>query len=316
MRNPFRAFTDPGRRPRAVIWTGVVVIGLIGLFLVSMIATSTVWFCSEVCHNVYRDLRRGYHASTHNNVSCMACHYPANVDPVRFTIDRVDKLLDIYPTITGTFELPLNQHSRLGLMMPSSQCTQCHADTRRVSPTPGLKIDHAAHDKAGIGCTACHNRVAHPEPFKLTLPDNEKHQVFLTMRSCHRCHTLGDSQPSRFVAPGRCIVCHTRDFDLVPRNHKVASWIRSAEAATDSLHAIVGRRDGEEATEARREWAEEREEFLNERPRILLRLIDVDTERPLDVPPPSAVSECGTCHRESFCTECHTARGVEAEIDF
>lgn len=312
MRNPLSAFADPHRRPKAIMWTAVVLIAAFTLYGASMTVTSTTWFCNDVCHNVHFDNQRQYHASSHSEISCIACHYPPDLDPARFALDRVDKLLDVYPTIAGTFEMPLNAYSRLALKTSSAQCTQCHGTHRRVTPVDGLRIDHETHAQRGISCTVCHNRVAHPEKFALTLPGNRKHEDFMTMRACFRCHTLTATSPSTFTAPGTCRTCHTPDFKLVPASHEASggAWVTPV-AGGMSLHAQAARADSASVSAARRTWAADRQAFLDKQPRIIMRLIGVDTERPLDLPPAATVSQCDTCHvRATFCDPCHARKGV------
>jgi len=303
MRDPFAAFKDPVRRPRAVVWTGLALIVAFAFYGVSMMATSTTWFCNNMCHNVHADNAKQYFAGSHSEVSCMACHYPPGLDPVRMALDRVDKLLDIYPTVTNTFEMPLNEHSRIALETPSEQCTQCHGPYREVSPAHGLLIDHEAHAQKKINCTVCHNRMAHPEKFDLTLPGNRKHEDFMTMRACFRCHSLENAPRNGFTAPGKCPTCHTPEFELRPASH-TSTW--TARSGGSSTHSGAAKDDSAAVGAARAEWEPIAKAFVDEEPGFIAQLIDVDTEQPLDLPPVATVSRCYTCHDEAtFCEPCH-----------
>jgi hypothetical protein len=314
MRNPFSAFADPVRRPRAVAWAGVVLVALLFFYAASMAVTSTAWFCNDVCHNVHADNAKQWAAGSHSEVSCMACHYPVDLDAARFALDRVDKLLDIYPTVTGTFEMPLNKHSRIGLEMPDAQCTQCHGPNRVVSPSSGLKIEHRVHTANRIGCTVCHNRVAHPELFPLTLPGNAKHEDFMTMRACFRCHSAENTTRNGFTAPGTCPTCHTPSFALEPASHTTigAAWVR-IRGGGPSAHATAAREDSAAVAAALRAWDPIAQAFVDEEPRIIMRLIDVDTEKPLNLAPVATVSECRMCHTAAFCDGCHAKYGLTAK---
>jgi hypothetical protein len=314
VRNPLRAFTDPARRPRAIIWTGVALVLAFGLYGSSMVVTSTAWFCNDVCHNVHADNKRTFYAGAHSEISCIACHYPVSLDPARFALDRVDKLLDVYPTISGTFKMPLNEYSRMGLEMPSEQCTQCHGSNRVITPTRGLKIDHAAHSAKEINCTICHNRVAHPEVYAYTLPGNKHHEDFMTMRACFRCHSLDGTPRNGFTAPGACPVCHTPSFKLEPASHTATgtAWVGVAGGAM-SAHATAAQADSKATAAAKAAWDPIEKAFVDEEPRIIMRLIDVDTEKPLELPPVATISECGTCHiAATFCGPCHARNKVTA----
>ena len=238
MLDPLAAFRDPVRRPRAIILLGTTLLVIFALYGVSMMLTSTQWFCNDACHNVHADNEKTFYAGSHSQVSCMACHYRPNMDPARFAIDRIDKLLDVYPTIAGTFEMPLNEHSRLALRTADAHCTQCHGRNRDVTPSPGMLIDHEAHRARGVACTICHNRIAHNEDFELQLKDpktgepNKKHAVFTSMTACFRCHGLETGSP----APGECAACHTPGFELKPPSHLASDFFpkKHAELAKEA----------------------------------------------------------------------------------
>jgi nitrate/TMAO reductase-like tetraheme cytochrome c subunit len=216
----FAGFTDPVTRPRYIIWSAVGVLTLVTVMILALGITSSRWFCAEGCHKVQDDTIIAYSHSSHNKISCLACHMPVNSSPVTFMLHKAEALGELYLTVTNTYELPLNEGDELALdkvKMPSTQCTQCHnMANRNVTPSGGIIIDHQAHIKAGITCTNCHNRVAHKEDFDLTLPGNEKHADFMKMESCFRCH--GVAPGSR--APGRCDACHPAGFELKPANHR------------------------------------------------------------------------------------------------
>jgi Zn finger protein HypA/HybF involved in hydrogenase expression len=313
MRGPFSAFADPKRRPRAIVLTLMILIAALGLYAASMTVTSSTWFCNDVCHNVHADNKRQWQAGSHSEISCMACHYPVRLDPLRFALDRVDKLLDVYPTVTNTFEMPLNRYSRMALEMPSAQCTQCHSPQRQVTPTRGLIIDHEAHANRGINCTVCHNRVAHPQKFPLTIRGNAYAEDFMTMRACFRCHTQSGTGPSpAYKAPGACPTCHTAAFDLVPASHGTTSGAWTTPGADGlSGHAKAAREDSAAVTAARADWAVANKGFIDEEPRIIMQIIDVDTEKPIDLPPAATVGSCDTCHvSATFCDPCHARNKV------
>lgn len=211
----FDAYRDPARRPRAIIWTFTAVFLFAAFVLVALGVTSTYWFCANGCHKVQDDTITAYNASSHNKISCMACHMPVNSDPITFVLHKAKALGELYKTVTNTYELPLNPESEVAEEMEPSQCTQCHGDNRPITPSTGIIINHKIHAENDVSCTMCHNRVAHPEDFELKLAGNKKHEDFMKMEACFRCH--GFEKGSK--APGACDRCHPKGFELKPANH-------------------------------------------------------------------------------------------------
>lgn len=299
-------FRSPAARPRLIAWSFAAIAITALLMGASMAMTSTAWFCNDVCHVVHKDNAKAYFASSHSKVSCMACHYPVGLQPAGFTLDRMDKLLDIMPAIQGDFEMPLNGDSHLALTFADSQCTQCHnMPNREATPTYGVRINHGIHTEKGIVCTACHNRVAHPEEtIEFELPNNGPKANFMKMTACYRCHSLTNESPSDFWAPGQCGKCHGETFDLVPDTHDAANWY--ADRGDSSGHAGAATEEASQTAEAIEHWDEEKVEFYEKGPRVLVRMAGIDESLKTDVPPPATINECFTCHvREEFCDSCH-----------
>lgn len=278
-------FKDPVRRPRFIIWTGVVVLVLAAVVVVALGVTSTRWFCADACHKVQDDTIIAYSHSSHSEVSCMACHMPVNANPITFVLHKMKALGELYLTVTNRYELPLNIESELALNkeeMGSEKCTQCHSKNRLITPSRGIIIDHEVHAKKGVGCTFCHNRVAHKEDFDLTLPGNKghKHPDFMKMDACFRCHGL----ESGAKAPGKCSACHPADFRLKPDNHLQAGFYPKG-------HAKMAKEDGEKVAEADKEAKGKAPEAAAEGGESLKSV--------------GQVSYCGTCHMQKFCDNCH-----------
>lgn len=232
-----------------------------------------------MCHQVQDDTIASYNASSHSQVSCLACHEPVNGSPVSFIMAKLRSATELVPAMTRTFELPLNKGSALALSrqeMGDDHCLQCHSTNRLVTASPGIIINHEVHTKAGITCTTCHNRIAHSETgITLTLPGNAKHADFMKMGACFRCHDLSGAKK----APGTCRTCHTPEFKLTPASHLAPDWRRSGHGAAASEVAVqmgVGEVEAEELV----------------REGIAPSLAD-------------PVNSCKTCHLASFCDDCH-----------
>ncbi len=309
-------FKDPVRRPRYLIWTGAALLVLAAFVVVAFSATSTYWFCAEVCHKVQDDSIAAYDRSSHSMVSCMSCHEPVNADPITFTLKKAKALGELVLTVTNNYELPLNPESSLSLNkeeMGSVQCTQCHSENRVITPGLGIIIDHKVHEENEIQCTACHNRVAHNESGDwepvLEDPSGEKsvkHANYMTMTACFRCHTLTNEVPEGGIkAPGTCSACHPADFKLKPSNHNAKDFypaghaklatakvdratgrpVVAAESASEETTAAEGAEGAAEGEAAEAEGAHG--ESLN--------LLAVDN-----------INYCSTCHViDKFCADCH-----------
>jgi len=306
MIHPIQAFKNPVSRPRAIIWLLTILTFLMFFVAFAVGATTSYWFCAAICHKVQDDSIASYHNSTHSTVSCVACHMPAGADPVTFLLHKVEALAELPPTITNTFELPLNPISEVamnGYKMPSTQCTQCHiGGDRFVTPSPGIIIDHDAHANRHIACTVCHNRIAHnedgAEPVLIDPISGEVsrgHEDFMKMVACYRCHRLADdglaAHKTPFKASGACPVCHTPAFDLVPASHKVADFI-----------GVHGKLAAEEDARAREESARVEEFWAN------FHGHEKETEEGeavADVVFAGELNACYSCHELKFCNDCH-----------
>lgn len=293
-------FTDPVRRPRYLIWTGAGLLLLAAFIVVAFAATSTYWFCAEVCHKVQDDSIAAYDRSSHSKVSCMSCHEPVNADPITFTLKKAKALGELVLTISNNYELPLNPTSHLAMNreeMGSVQCTQCHSKNRVVTASEGIIIDHKVHEDKEIHCTACHNRVAHDESgdWEPSLsnpnggPKSFKHPDFMSMTACFRCHTLTDEVPEGGIkAPGTCSACHPASFNLKPKNHAEADFFPKG-------HAELAAEASEEASAALAEAHSEED--------------GKESEEVLALSPVATVNYCATCHNtQKFCNDCH---GIE-----
>ena len=305
------AFKNGKTRPRAIIWTGTLLVGLM-LFIPIMVgATTSYWFCAAICHYPQADTISSYNRSTHSNVACTACHMPLGADPITFLIHKVEALAELPPTIAGTVVMPINPTSHLAMYpkhMSKVVCVQCHnLENREVTPSEGIIISHEAHDRRGIGCTVCHNRVAHDEsdPWQPELDatdgNNPKHDVFMTMTSCYRCHRLEDDGQEVTTpyakATGECAACHPESFDLVPASHKVEHFVKDH-------HGEMAVEEAEKVEHAKEHASEEHPLYVE-----LDHYEDEESQAINGVPSVRAINECYTCHKSEFCTDCHG--GVE-----
>ncbi len=313
-------FKDPVRRPRYIIWSGAVLLGLAAFIVVAFCATSTYWFCASLCHSVQDDAINTYNLGSHNMVSCLSCHEPANADPLTFTYFKAKAgIIGAYQLYTKTNEAPLNPESELALNkkeMGSKQCTQCHSSNRVITPSKGIIIDHKVHEEKEIQCTACHNRVAHPETNYEMVNKNpktgvvaEKHADFMSMTACFRCHTLTDEVPEGGIkAPGKCSACHPADFNLKPSNHGVTGFYPKGHAklAMERVDRATGKPTDEPAGEETSKAVEATEKGGTAESDKSSYGGASPNDEALELTKVEDINYCSTCHViDKFCKDCH-----------
>ncbi len=139
------------------------------------------------------------------------------------------------------------------------KCTQCHdLKTRNVTPSPGIKINHQIH--AGQGSRPARSATTAPRTSRTsssrsrtpTVQPSKKHEDFMEMTACFRCHSQDASGVPRDAdaekAPtGACEACHTPEFQLKPPSHETTGFMpgRSRRARQGSRQrGCQGRRQG------------------------------------------------------------------------
>lgn len=123
-------------------------------------------------------------------------------------------LLGVSSVSNGALKLGSNlqkaddNYLHLGTPVEIFKCTQCHKSLDRVD-YPNVKIPHNVHLDKGIQCQSCHNEYPH-EPGKINKP---------SMATCFNCHGSTHGKQGK-VAPTACNVCHPKNFNLMPADHK------------------------------------------------------------------------------------------------
>lgn len=280
------SFTDPGKRPRTIIWLGIIAIAFVVLAAVGVIGTSTNWFCMEPCHIVHYDNSSAYNLSTHSKISCVTCHEPLNGSPITFILMKIEVIPDLPPTIFKTFHMPMNGDSHVALEMEDEMCTQCHVlANRNITPSASILINHDIHTENDVTCVSCHNRVAHPEEdITFTLADNGPKENWMGMDACFRCHGLAEGSK----APGACATCHPADFKLRPASHDVANWYKDPATVGNAIHPAAWSEEESRVIEAEADEAEE-----------------IKHRAAPEMPAAGTINTCDTCHGETFCIDCH-----------
>jgi hypothetical protein len=164
-------------------------------------------FCGS-CHETKAEYV-SWTQSIHAEVDCGECHGSGFLGFEKVKMGAID----ITKHLLGSYKLPINKDSELSKYIPSSACLKCHAPGRVVSPRNTIVMKHKIHIDDGIGCAVCHNRVGH---------DNMGgYESQISMKGCFRCHGLAKTS----FASGSCSLCHPKTFNLIPPQHRTATWL-------------------------------------------------------------------------------------------
>ena len=319
------AFKNKQTRPRAIIWTGTTLTGLMLVVAVGVTITTTYWFCAAICHYPQYDAVSSYDNSTHTQVACIACHKQPGGDPVSFLLFKVEALFkELPPTLMRTSDMPINPLSGIAMnptKIPDHHCTQCHRLENRggkgqrgePSTSPGIIMNHWAHTDIGITCTACHNRVGHneleggwePHGYETTDGHDPLHDDFMLMTACYRCHRFSDDDGQIVTTPypigqfpgatGECSICHTENFNLLPDNHLQPRFVEDIHGPwymeiRDSVRAYIDADD--------KIFPTYNDLSKYDQSNASVRALN-------GVPSVRAVNYCYTCHTVRFCDDCH-----------
>ncbi len=226
------SWKDPTvRRLMYLLVTIFIFAGAIGLFFAGAPLVNPS-YCGRICHAMNPQYQT-WLKSSHVNVACNNCHRDSSY--VGISTDRFVKPIErIASTKESSALQPLNadnEYSRKKL--PDLWCLECH-------PTPitkaiakgGLRLGkkmHSRHKKAGLRCTTCHNRIAHPGAeryYKLEAGrDSFAYKDFMTMsEGCWRCHSENDKYQEKetraitgdYEAKTKCTLCHDPKATLKP----------------------------------------------------------------------------------------------------
>jgi len=196
----------PSKRLSLII-AGVLAVVLLIALGYGFSYTSQASFCAK-CHELQPAIK-AWQTSLHAEVECNVCHATGFVDKLQQKVDLVGRT---YRHFTKAYPRLINEDSKLSKKIDNDGCLQCHTPKRVITPRKDLIMDHNVHIEKGVNCTTCHNRAGHPT--------SSGYKDFISMEGCFRCHGLSKTA----LAPGRCDKCHSPEFDLEPKSHKVGTW--------------------------------------------------------------------------------------------
>lgn len=206
-------------RPTIPVW----LIGGLALILppvtgAALVATNQPIFCSS-CHEMSLHYAT-WSQSAHRSVGCEECHVmPGAVSMFK---SKLKAIRQVREHAAGDVRAAAIQGH-----VPDANCRRCHGRTRELVTYHGLKITHAAHWQMGVGCTYCHDRVAHGPKWLYSRVSSTArvksvatpYKYTPTMEGCYRCH---DGKR----APNECSTCHVTMGERRPSTFDPA-WVQA-----------------------------------------------------------------------------------------
>lgn len=190
------------------------------LFMSLVHYTQTPGFCRS-CH-IMEPYYQAWHASKHNKVSCVKCHYPPASAGLKALLWRkFQSTSEVAKYVTRTYA------SKPYADVTDAACLQCHSDRLLEGwvkvGDKGVRFDHRPHltekrrDRQ-LRCTSCHSQV-------MVGGNTGGSHIQVTFDTCYTCHFKGMGTGKNLKPVGGCLSCHTlpaRDFKLngMTYNHK------------------------------------------------------------------------------------------------
>ncbi len=188
---------------------------LVAIVLIVLISTAVVVsekaleitenpaFCGKNCH-IMRPYYDSWLTSSHNDVSCVECHYePGTIGHLK---GKINGLMELYK-----YETTVENYSwKLNARVQDENCLVCHEKRILSSDIDyiGVNFSHRNHllqPRRGIGlaCTSCHSM--------LVIGMKEHRSV--TDPSCTQCHPgiVQEDAGHIVVTASTCFTCHFRN---------------------------------------------------------------------------------------------------------
>jgi hypothetical protein len=204
-----------GRGARGRIVVAVVAVAVFVLLFVSADAVASSPDLCAGCH-LMQPWVASWRVSAHANVECYSCHgtpRPWYAEPVS-VIERWSRIGRDVRAQSVMSSAEASSAIAKARPVPDWVCEQCHNLATLQIPSSNVTIDHTKHAKRNKSCVSCHTFVAHPERY---VDRNTS-----LMKQCFVCH----GQTKAAKAPGRCSLCHPKDFELKPPSHIAPKWLQ------------------------------------------------------------------------------------------
>ena len=169
-------------------------------------------FCVS-CH-VMEPYYAAWDSSSHNDVSCVECHYQPGL---KYELQgKLDALNQVVAYWTGRYD------TKFYAEIADESCMRSGCHDQRLLSGPiefrrGIKFDHAGHygeEMRGIRlkCTSCHSQIVQGD------------HMAVTEFTCFLCHFRGKTSIEEVLPQGFCLNCHSYpdsiiDIEGVKYNH-------------------------------------------------------------------------------------------------
>lgn len=137
--------------------------------------------CHEMNPNVFT-----WQISSHNRIGCLKCH--SDIELTDFT----------YRHWRGFFDTPIVAKT----FIPNSTCTQCHSETRSITPAQNNIVPHQLHMNKGVDCIDCHSSITHFNVSSILIANKVKDVSVFDDREAKKFKT------NKAVPMSTCLVCH------------------------------------------------------------------------------------------------------------
>ena len=197
---PFFLVAEGFRRLYRLGWRKIGMLTFAALILTFVVlfafveTTSQPQFCSS-CH-LMEPYIEAWKASSHDEISCMACHAKEGING--FIETKFTALSMLVNYATGLYK-----RSKPWAEIEDSNCLQCH-ETRlldgKIRMENGVHFDHTPHlteKRRGrqLRCTSCHSQIVQGE------------HISITPTTCFLCHFKNLEKEDR-ERLSECTICH------------------------------------------------------------------------------------------------------------
>ncbi len=273
---------------------------VLSLVVVSFLAIAAVSSAPSAEKKTNKDIIKFSHKK-HEGVDCIACHKDV---PNSTSLDK-----GLLPEMAACGDC----HD----VSDDKNCTMCHYKDQYeplVNKQPSVYFNHKFHitDQKQEDCLTCHKGISEVNyGFESKGPQ---------MNACYTCHN------NKTKAAEYCESCHISTVNLLPDNHKTASFKKNHKILAKDKNANCAMCHDNEFCEACHvattaiSAKNTKSDFFA--PYSTYNLIDGVKQQKLDrvhdlnyvythgIDLKGKTSECKTCHNdETFCVECHNSKG-------